>query len=159
MPPIVTLLLLLALGAIAWWSARAKARTLYTGKGSMRALPGQHGWHMALWVLVPALVGWLIWNAVSPGMIHAAILADPAAAKLPAMEMERDAIVSEAWIAADRALSGPKLRRWLHLFLRYWRDLTGSVRRWYSFLPLLAVPLATPGSRPSSPRALASNAQ
>jgi phosphate transport system permease protein len=100
MTPVITLLLLLALGAAAWWSARAKARALFTGKGSMRALPSQHAWHMALWVIIPALIGWFIWNAVSPGMIHAAILADPAALQLPAMDMERDAIVSEAWIAA-----------------------------------------------------------
>lgn len=95
-----TLLLLLALGAAAWWSARAKARELYTGKGSMRALPGQHGWHVALWVVVPALIGWFVWNAVSPGLIYAAILSDPVAAKLPMMDMERDAIVNEAWVAA-----------------------------------------------------------
>jgi phosphate transport system permease protein len=100
MTPTVTLLLLLALGAIAWWSARAKAQALYTGKGSMRALPSQHGSLVALWVVVPALAGWFIWNAVSPGMINAAILADPAAANLPAMDMEREAIISEAWSAA-----------------------------------------------------------
>jgi phosphate transport system permease protein len=100
MTPMITLLLLLAFGAAAWWSARAKARALYTGKGSMRALPNQHASHMALWVLIPALVGWFVWNAVSPGMIHSAILADPAAAKLPLMDMEREAIVAEAWGAA-----------------------------------------------------------
>jgi phosphate transport system permease protein len=101
MSPAITLLVLLALGAIAWWSARAKARGLYTGKGSMRALPSQHGWHMALWVIIPALAGWFVWNAVSPGMINAAIMADPAAANLPAMDMERDAAISEAWAAAQ----------------------------------------------------------
>jgi phosphate transport system permease protein len=101
MTPIITLVVLLALGAGAWWSARAKASALFTGKGSMRALPSQHGWHVALWVAVPALLGWFIWNAVSPGLIHTAILADPAAATLPAMDMERDAIVNEAISAAS----------------------------------------------------------
>lgn len=101
MTPAVTLLLLLALGAIAWWSARAKAQALFTGKGSLRALPSQHGSYVALWVVIPALAGWFIWNAVSPGMINAAILADPAASNLPAMDMERNAIISEAWAAAQ----------------------------------------------------------
>ncbi|MGL5837912.1 MAG: phosphate ABC transporter permease subunit PstC [Sphingorhabdus sp.] len=100
MAPTITSLLLLALGAIAWWSARAKAQALFTGRGSLRALPNQHGWHMALWVVIPALIGWLIWNAVTPGLIHAAILSDPAAANLPAMDMERAAIIDEAWNAA-----------------------------------------------------------
>lgn len=97
----VTLLMILALGAAAWWVARGRAQALFTGRGSLRALPSYHGWHAALWVLVPALLGWGIWNALAPGLIHAAILADPAAAALPAMDMERDAIVNEAWIAAQ----------------------------------------------------------
>jgi phosphate transport system permease protein len=92
----VTIILALA----AWFFARAKAKALYTGRGSLAAMPGYHGWHMALWVLVPALVGWGIWSAVSPGLIYSAILADPAAATLPALDMQRDAIITEAWIAA-----------------------------------------------------------
>jgi len=72
------LILLLALGALSWWMARSRAQALYAGRGSLKAMPNYHGWHMALWTLVPALVGWLAWNAAAPGMIHAAILADPA---------------------------------------------------------------------------------
>ncbi len=94
------LILLLALGALSWWMARSRAQALYAGRGSLKAMPNYHGWHMALWTLVPALVGWLAWNAAAPGMIHAAILADPAAASLPAMDMERNAIVNEAIGAA-----------------------------------------------------------
>ncbi|HOB14152.1 MAG TPA: phosphate ABC transporter permease subunit PstC [Novosphingobium sp.] len=94
------LILLLALGALSWWMARSRAQALYAGRGSLKAMPNYHGWHMALWTLVPALVGWLAWNAAAPGMIHAAILADPAAAALPAMDMERNAIVNEAIGAA-----------------------------------------------------------
>jgi phosphate transport system permease protein len=96
----IVLIALVALAAASWFFAKAKAQALYTGRGSLAAMPGYHGWHMALWVLVPALVGWGIWSAASPGLIYSAILADPAAAKLPAFDMQRDAIIIEAWIAA-----------------------------------------------------------
>jgi phosphate transport system permease protein len=98
----VLLLAVAILGAIGWFAGRAKARALYAGKGSLHSLPSYHGWHLALWILVPAIIGWLIWSSVSPAMIHNAIMADPAAASLPAMDMERDSIISEAYqLAAD----------------------------------------------------------
>jgi phosphate transport system permease protein len=96
----ITLMALCALALAAWFFARAKAAALYTGRGSLAALPGYHGWHMALWVLIPALVGWAIWAALSPGLIYGQILAHPSASLLPAMDMERDAIISEAMTAA-----------------------------------------------------------
>ncbi len=96
----VVLIVLLLLAATSWFAARAKARAMYSGRGSLAALPSYHGWHMALWVLIPALVGWAIWAAVSPGLVYSAILADPAASLLPAMDMERDAVISEAIAAA-----------------------------------------------------------
>jgi phosphate transport system permease protein len=96
----LNLAVIIVLALAAWFFARAKAKALYSGRGSLAAMPGYHGWHMALWVLIPALVGWGIWAAVSPGLIYSAILADPAAAKLPAFDMQRDAIITEAWIAA-----------------------------------------------------------
>lgn len=96
----IVLLVLLALAATSWFVARAKARGMFTGRGSLAALPSYHGWHMALWVLIPALVGWTLWNAISPGFLYAAILADPSASLLPAMDMERDAVIAEAMAVA-----------------------------------------------------------
>ena len=92
--------MILALGGVSWWTARTRAQALYTGRGSLKAMPNYHGWHMALWVLVPALIGWAVWNGVAPGLVSSALLADPAASILPAMDMERDAIVNEALAAA-----------------------------------------------------------
>ena len=100
MSPLVILIALIALAAASWFAARAKARALFTGRGSMAALPSYHGWHMALWVLIPALVGWTIWSFVSPGLVYSAILAHPSASLLPAMDMERDAVIAEAMTAA-----------------------------------------------------------
>jgi phosphate transport system permease protein len=96
----IVLVAILAMGLVGWFAARSKAQLLYTGRGSMRALPGYHGWHMALWILVPALLTWVIWQAVMPGLVESAVLAQPIAAKLPAMDMERNAILSEAWALA-----------------------------------------------------------
>ncbi|PLK26474.1 phosphate ABC transporter permease subunit PstC [Novosphingobium sp. TH158] len=100
MQPAIVLFVILALGGVSWWTVRARAQGLYTGRGSLKAMPNYHGWHMALWVLIPALIGWFVWNGVSPGLVRSALLADPAAALLPAMDMERDAIVNEALGAA-----------------------------------------------------------
>lgn len=100
MHPAITFLMILALGGVSWWTARARAQGLYTGRGSLKAMPNYHGWHMALWVLVPALLGYAVWNGAAPGLIRGALLADPAASVLPVMDMERDAIVNEALAAA-----------------------------------------------------------
>jgi phosphate transport system permease protein len=96
----LNLAVICTLALAAWFFARDKAKALYSGRGSLAATPGYHGWHMALWVLLPALLGWGIWAAVSPGLIYSAILSNPAAVSLPAFDLQRDAIISEAWSAA-----------------------------------------------------------
>lgn len=100
MSPAIVLAVVLVLGGAAWFTARRRAQALYTGRGSLKAMPNYHGLHMALWVVIPALLGWAVWNAIAPGLIYGAILADPAAQNLPAMDMERAAIVNEALAAA-----------------------------------------------------------
>jgi phosphate transport system permease protein len=100
MPPLFILIAVLGLGLIGWFTARAKAQKLRTATTPLRALPYYHGWHLAVWILIPALAGWAIWAAASPGLINAAVLASPAAASLPAMDMERSAILSEAYAIA-----------------------------------------------------------
>ncbi len=97
MPASLLLLCLAGFGLIGWLTARAKAQRLNTGRGVLHSLPGHHGWHVALWIVVPALVGWVIWAIVSPGMIYAALMASPEAASLPTNPMERDSILSEAF--------------------------------------------------------------
>ena len=96
MSPIIVLLALFALGLVSWFAARAKARLLYTGRGSMHSLPGHHAMHLALWVVVPALLAWAAWGIASPGLVRADFMANPAFATLPAAEIDRDSIISEA---------------------------------------------------------------
>ncbi len=93
---LIVLAAVLALALAGWFAGRAKARALYTGRGSLAATPSYHAWHLALWLLVPAVLAWGVWAAVSPALVRQAVLADPLAAKLPAMDMERDAVLAEA---------------------------------------------------------------
>ncbi len=93
----IVLFAILALGFSGWFVARAKANLLYSGRGSMHSRPGHHAVHMALWVIIPAFIGWALWAILSPGLIQGAVLSDPGAAILPEDPMLRDAILSEAF--------------------------------------------------------------
>ncbi|MBA3676904.1 MAG: phosphate ABC transporter permease subunit PstC [Sphingosinicella sp.] len=90
-------LLILGLGLIAWVAARAKAMSFgSTGQARQHSLPNYHGWYVALWAVLPALFFLTIWSSVSGGLVTQTVLESPAAASLPAMEMQRDAILDEA---------------------------------------------------------------
>ena len=91
------LLLVIGLGAIAWLSARAKAVRLRAGGATrLHSLPNLHGWYVALWTVLPALLFLAVWSNVSPGLVTQAVLDNPAATELPADAFARGAILSEA---------------------------------------------------------------
>ena len=99
-------LLLLGLGLAAWLAARGKAMAFVrSGGGGARphSLPAYHGWYVALWAMVPALVFLAIWSNVSNGLIFQAVMASPEAAALPGFDMQRQAILSEAYALATGA--------------------------------------------------------
>ena len=60
------------------------------------SLPIFHGWYVALWATVPALIFLGVWSAVSPALATDAVLASPAAQSLTADPFTRSAILSEA---------------------------------------------------------------
>jgi phosphate transport system permease protein len=94
-----TILILLAcgLGLIAWLAGRARAWAFKREANvTLHSLPAYHGWYVALWAIVPALVFGAVWSTISQGLVMQSILASPAAAALPQMDMERSAILSEA---------------------------------------------------------------
>lgn len=99
MPSGMLLLLILGLGTVAWFSARAKAQQLAPVVGSRlrAALPVHYGYYVTLWFVLPALLMLAIWASISPGLIYADVLGDAAASSLPDIAMERDAILSEAF--------------------------------------------------------------
>ncbi|MGH6781243.1 MAG: phosphate ABC transporter permease subunit PstC [Sphingomonadaceae bacterium] len=91
------LFLVLGLGLIAWITARMRAaRFGGTGANRPHSLPAYHGWYVGLWAVVPALLFLLVWSIVSPGLVTQAVLQTPAAAELPALAVERSAILAEA---------------------------------------------------------------
>ncbi|EIZ80686.1 phosphate ABC transporter permease [Novosphingobium sp. Rr 2-17] len=92
----IVLIAVLALGLAGWFVARAKASALYSGRGSLHSMPAYHGWHMALWILVPGLIAWGAWTAIQPGLVENAVMADPVAAGLTNDPMQRGAILAEA---------------------------------------------------------------
>jgi phosphate transport system permease protein len=105
MSPVAILFLILALGGIAWLAGRARAATFAIGGSDRRhSLPTYHGWYVALWAVMPALLFLAAWSAVLPGLVNGATLADPAAAALPASAMERGAILAEVRGLADGTL-------------------------------------------------------
>jgi phosphate transport system permease protein len=90
-------LLIFGLGAVAWLAARAKAASFAGGgKARLHSLPGFHGWYVALWAVLPALLFLAVWSSVSGNLVEQSVLESPAAAKLPAFEMQRSAILNEA---------------------------------------------------------------
>jgi phosphate transport system permease protein len=91
--------LILGLGLVAWISARARAaRFAIVGVAASErphSRPNYHGWYVALWAMVPAILFLAVWGTVSPGMIMSAALDSPAGRAMPADAMERSAIISE----------------------------------------------------------------
>ncbi len=98
------LLLVLGLGLVGWATGRARATQL-AGRQTARAhsLPTYHGWHVALWTIVPALLFLAFWAALSPSLVMQTVAADPAAASLPADQFFRDSILAEARALATGA--------------------------------------------------------
>lgn len=96
------LIAIAALGLIAWFTARAKAKLFVSDGIGTYSRPHYHGWHLALWVVIPALLIWLVWQAISPQFVMAAITSLPIAEQLPASDFERQTLLSEAWrLASD----------------------------------------------------------
>ena len=97
----VITLLILGLGLVAWLAGRARAAA-FAGPGKARphSLPGQHGWYVALWAVVPALLFLAVWSNVSGGLIFSQVMASPEAASLPGFGMQRTAVLREAYALA-----------------------------------------------------------
>ncbi|MES2441370.1 MAG: phosphate ABC transporter permease subunit PstC [Pseudomonadota bacterium] len=91
------LFLIAGLGLIGWLTARARAAKFEPGKQKrLHSLPAQHGWYVAMWTVLPALLFVTVWSGVSPGLVKQAVLQSPAATQLPAFDFERDALLAEA---------------------------------------------------------------
>jgi phosphate transport system permease protein len=95
-------LLVFGLGFVAWLSARARALSFVRTAGARpHSLPNYHGWYVALWAVIPALIFLAIWGSVSGGLVMQEVMESPAAGNLPPFEMQRNAIFTEARELAD----------------------------------------------------------
>ena len=104
----IALLFLLALGfgLAGWLAARAKAWSFRKSGGArLAALPSYHGWYLALWVVVPMVLFIALWGSIAPGLVTQSVLADPAAAQLPAFGFQRQTLLSEARAVASGSAS------------------------------------------------------
>ena len=100
----VIALLLAGLGLVAWLSARARAAA-FAGPGKPRphSLPGQHGWYVALWTIVPAAIFLIAWSNLSGNLIYSHVLGSPEAQALPGFGLQRSTILNEAYALATGA--------------------------------------------------------
>ncbi|MEP9357681.1 phosphate ABC transporter permease subunit PstC [Sphingomonas sp. KR3-1] len=85
------------LGLIGWLTARARAvRFDRGGQKRLHSLPSQHGWYVAMWTMLPALLFIAVWSSLSPALIKEQVLKAPAAAQLSDFAFERDTVLGEA---------------------------------------------------------------
>ncbi len=99
-------LMVLGLALVAWLTGRAKAAQANIGQPvRAHSRPQYHGWYVALWTALPALAMLALWSAISPALVTQSVLADPAAATLPADPFLRSAILGEARALASGAIS------------------------------------------------------
>jgi phosphate transport system permease protein len=95
--PLPLLIAILGLALLGWLSARARAMAFAApGAPRLHSLPGYHGWYVAIWAALPALLFLLLWVPLSDRLVMDAVLQSPAAAHLPPFEMQRNAIFQEA---------------------------------------------------------------
>jgi len=85
--------LLVALAA--GWLGFARARRLRVA-GRLHSLPVYHGSYALLWAAIPALLILAAWVPIQTRMVDQAVLSSPEGKALPAFEMQRESILSEA---------------------------------------------------------------
>lgn len=70
MTPFALLFLVAGLGLIGWLAARARAAGFERGSAKrLHSLPSQHGWYVAIWTVLPALLFATVWNIATPGLV------------------------------------------------------------------------------------------
>ncbi len=96
MSPLALVIAILGLALLGWLSARARAMAFAApGAPRLHSLPGYHGWYVAIWAALPALLFLLLWVPLSDRLVMDAVMGSPAAANLPPFQMQRNAILQE----------------------------------------------------------------
>ena len=86
--------ILIVAGAAGWLGYRRARRLRESSR--LHSLPSYHGAHAALWTAIPALLLLAFWAPVQSRLVDQAVLSSPAGQALPAFDMQRETILSEA---------------------------------------------------------------
>ena len=86
----IALVAILGIAAVAGWFARSRATGLRGGGGRLHSLPNYHGFHVAIWAAVPALLLLAAWMPFQGEMVYRDVLASPEAQNLPDFAMQRE---------------------------------------------------------------------
>ncbi|MGH6729216.1 MAG: phosphate ABC transporter permease family protein, partial [Sphingomicrobium sp.] len=100
----VALVAVLAIAVAAGLFARNRVSGLRGGGIRLNSLPNYHAFYVALWAALPALLFLAIWAPVQTGLVEQAVLSSPAGQQLPAFDMVRQTILSEARDIATGAI-------------------------------------------------------
>jgi len=102
----LALVAILIVAFAAGWLSRSRAGGLRSG-GRLNSLPFYHGAYAFLWTALPALILIGAWTPIQTRLVNEAVLASPEGKALPAFDMQRDSIMSEArQIASGEIESG-----------------------------------------------------
>jgi phosphate transport system permease protein len=92
----IALVAVLLLAFAAGLYARRRAAGLRGGGARLNSLPNYHAFYVALWTALPALLLLAIWAPVQTGLVEQTVLSSPVGQKLPAFDLARDTILTEA---------------------------------------------------------------
>ena len=92
----LALVAVLAIAVAAGLFARNRAKGLRGAGARLNSLPNYHGFYIAIWAALPALLFLAIWSPVQTGLVDQAILASPAGQQLPDFDLARETILTEA---------------------------------------------------------------
>src|SRR5258705_13718277 len=96
----LALVAILIVALAAGWFGFVRARRLRTTT-RLHSLPVYHGAYAALWAAIPALLLLAAWAPMQSRLVDQAVFASPEGKALPAFEMQRESIMSEAHEIAD----------------------------------------------------------
>jgi phosphate transport system permease protein len=91
----IALVAVLIVALAAAWLGYARGRRLRT-VGRLHSLPVYHGAYAGLWAAIPALLLLAAWAPIQSRIVNQAVLSSPEGRALPAFEMQRQSILSEA---------------------------------------------------------------
>ena len=92
----IALVAILLLAVAAGLFARRRAIGLRGGGARLNSLPNYHGFYVALWVALPALLLLTLWAPVQTSLVEQSVLSSPVGQKLPEFDLARDTILTEA---------------------------------------------------------------